>query len=61
MVTVTWLVLCPSPILLSGEAEHPAPHLAALLVGVVLYSLAVVAGVFWRIRSSSPPGDSEGH
>jgi hypothetical protein len=58
MVSVTWLVMCPSPILLTGEAEPSAPHLAGLLAGVILYSLAVVTAVFWRARQPPPVGKS---
>ena len=58
VVSATWLLLCPSPVLLLGEAEPSIPHLAALLVGVALYSVAVATGVFWRARQSSSAGRS---
>ena len=57
MVSVTWLVMCPSPILLTGEAEPSAPHLAGLLLGVASFSLAVVTTVFWRARQPLPVGE----
>jgi hypothetical protein len=57
-VTATWLLLCPSPILLTGEA-HPSPwSLAGLVMGALVYSGILVAAVFWRVRGPLPADEA---